>query len=397
MKSVELFVGAGGLAIGVSRAGFLPEAVVEWNHDACETIRDNKRRGVDPVAKWPLQEMDVREFDYRSVRSQIDLLAGGPPCQPFSLGGKHRGNQDSRDMFPQVVRAVRELKPRAILIENVKGLTRATFAKYFNYIQLQLRCPEIFPNELEGWMQHSSRLERKLNDPSPKELRYKLSVRVLNAANYGVPQKRERVFFVGFRSDLDIQWDFPDPTHSLDALLWDKWISGEYWERHRIAKSKRPSIPINLVNPINRLKTNGKPATKAWRTVRDAICDLPTPTISGSDLVYNHRLIQGARQYPGHTGSPLDMPSKTIKAGAHGVPGGENMLSMPNGKPRYFTIRESARIQTFPDNYEFPGSWSESMRQLGNAVPVELGYAVANKIGVVLKANTKWHSLNTTL
>lgn len=389
MKSVELFVGAGGLAIGVSRSGFLPEAVVEWNHDACETIRENKRRGVSPVAKWPLHEMDVREFDYSGINSQIDLLAGGPPCQPFSLGGKHRGNQDCRDMFPQVVRAVRELKPRAILIENVKGLTRATFAKYFSYIQLQLKYPDIFPKESEEWLEHCARLERNEKANSSSGLKYDLSVRVLNAANYGVPQKRERVFFVGFRSDLRAVWNFPEPTHSLDALLWDKWVSGEYWDRHSIAKSERPSIPLKLVNKINQLKISGKPGTKPWRTVRDAISDLPTATISGCDNIYNHRQVKGARQYSGHTGSLLDMPAKTLKAGAHGVPGGENMVSLPNGKVRYFTVRESARLQTFPDNYKFPGTWSESMRQLGNAVPVTLAYAVASKINITLKTNAK--------
>jgi DNA (cytosine-5)-methyltransferase 1 len=386
MNAVELFVGAGGLAIGVSKAGFTPKAVVEWDNDACETIRDNKQRGVAPVKKWPLHEMDVRQFDYGAIHDQIDLLAGGPPCQPFSLGGKHRGNKDARDMFPEVVRAVRELRPRAILIENVKGLTRATFAKYFAYIKLQLRYPEISKKGAETWVAHCDRLEKMEKSGANGGLTYNVKTKVLNAADYGVPQKRDRVFFVGFRSDTGIDWEFPQPTHSLDALLWDQWISGEYWERHRIPKSERPKVPTAYAHRIKELGKGKKPTTKAWRTVRDAISDLPAPTTSGSEYVYNHKLTPGARRYSGHTGSPLDMPGKTIKAGAHGVPGGENMLSLPNGKVRYFTVRESARIQTFPDDYQFPGSWSESMRQLGNAVPVSLGYAVASKIGALLKA-----------
>jgi len=389
LKSVELFVGAGGLAIGVSRAGFLPQAVVEWNHDACDTIRYNKKRGIAPVKKWPLHEMDVRDFDYGGIKTPIDLLAGGPPCQPFSLGGKHGGNKDARDMFPQVVRAVRELRPRAILVENVKGLTRATFAKYFSYIKLQLTYPEIAKKESENWIEHCARLERAEKSGVNGALAYNLETRVLNAANYGVPQKRDRVFFIGFRDNSGINWKFPEPTHSLNALLWDQWISNEYWERHRIAKSERPTLPTALEYKIKELRNTGKPGTKAWRTVRDAISDLPTPTIAGSENISNHKLNTGAKQYSGHTGSPLDMPAKTIKAGAHGVPGGENMISLPNGKVRYFTVRESARIQTFPDNYEFPGSWSESMRQLGNAVPVSLGYAVANQIGTLLKAKCR--------
>lgn len=386
LKSVELFVGAGGLALGVSRAGFLPQAVVEWNHDACETIRNNQRRGINPVKKWPLHELDVRDFDYSGIHSDIDLLAGGPPCQPFSLGGKHRGNKDSRDMFPQVVRAVRELRPRAILVENVRGLTRTTFAKYFSYIKLQLTYPEIAKKESESWLDHCARLERAEKSGVSDTLTYNLETRVLNAANFGVPQKRDRVFFIGFRSDTGINWQFPAPTHSLDSLLWEQWVSNEYWERHQIAKAARPKAPVSLEYKIKELRNIGKPETKAWRTVRDAISDLPTPTSAGSESILNHKLTHGAKQYPGHTGSELDMPAKTIKAGAHGVPGGENMISLPNGKARYFTVRESARIQTFPDNYEFPGSWSESMRQLGNAVPVSLGYAVANQIGTLLKA-----------
>ena len=115
-----------------------------------------------------------------------------------------------------------------------------------------------------------------------------------------------------------------------------------------------------------------------WQTVRDALRGLPDPREGSS--VSNHFYQPGAKSYPGHTGSPLDEPAKALKAGDHGVPGGENMLAYGNGKVRYFSIRESARIQTFPDDYHFEGSWSESMRQLGNAVPVQLARSVAESI-----------------
>ncbi len=110
--------------------------------------------------------------------------------------------------------------------------------------------------------------------------------------------------------------------------------------------------------------------------------DLPDPEIGGRDVkkILNHRFQAGAKSYPGHTGSPLDEPAKTLKAGVHGVPGGENMLLRPDGSIRYFTVRESARLQTFPDELIFHGSWTETMRQLGNAVPVTLATVVADSI-----------------
>ena len=395
MKSVELFVGAGGLAMGVSRAGFSPLAVVEWDNDACETIRENQRRGVNPVRKWPLHHMDVRKFDYSNISQPVDLLAGGPPCQPFSLGGKHRGRHDERDMFPQVVRAVRELHPKAILIENVKGLTRQSFARYFEYIKLQITYPDILSRKNEDWLDHLTRLERYHTKGKRDGLYYRVVTRLLNAADYGVPQRRERVFFVGFRSDLGLEWSFPPATHSLEALLWDQWVSGEYWDRHGVAKRNRPKLSPRLQARVTGLKNSAeRPTEKPWLTVREAISDLPRPDKGRRSSFSNHRFIPGARPYPGHTGSPMDEPAKTLKAGDHGVPGGENMLAHPDGRVRYFTVRESARLQSFPDEYVFRGSWTESMRQLGNAVPVKLGQAVAANIGRLLHPAGKDASKN---
>jgi DNA (cytosine-5)-methyltransferase 1 len=126
------------------------------------------------------------------------------------------------------------------------------------------------------------------------------------------------------------------------------------------------------------------PATLPWRTVRDALHGLPDPESPAARRIADHRFQPGARAYPGHTGSPLDLPAKTLKAGDHGVPGGENMLVRDDGTVRYFTLREAARIQTFPDGYRFHGSWSETMRQLGNAVPVMLGRVVAASVAECL-------------
>ena len=387
LTSIELFAGAGGLAMGASLAGFKSYGVVEWDKWACDTVRQNQSRGYPLVADWPLFEGDVRhwirDFDQSTLTGGLDLLAGGPPCQPFSMGGKHQAFLDSRDMFPATVDVVRRLRPRAFIVENVKGLTRAAFSNYFQYIQHQLEFPEINRKPDESWLDHYRRLQgfKTSRRSSGSGLNYRLSVTLVNAANYGVPQKRERVFIVGFRSDIDAQWSFPAETHSLDALLFDQWVAGDYWDRHRVAKAARPTPLVSQVSSIQSMRGLGLLPTKsAWRTVRDAISDLPEPTITGSSPHLNHRLQVGAKVYPGHTGSPVDLPAKTLKAGGHGVPGGENMLVHTNGEVRYFSIRESARLQAFPDGYELHGAWSEAMRQLGNAVPVTLAQTVASSV-----------------
>lgn len=123
--------------------------------------------------------------------------------------------------------------------------------------------------------------------------------------------------------------------------------------------------------------------------MRDAIADLPDPEQHPNSSISNHRLNPGARSYKGHTGSPYDESAKTLKAGDHEVPGGENMLLRPDRSVRYFSVREAARLQTFPDDYEFRGSWTESMRQLGNSVPVRLAEAVARSVAAALSGKAQ--------
>ena len=190
-----------------------------------------------------------------------------------------------------------------------------------------------------------------------------------DAADYGVPQHRHRVFFVGFRSDVTTSWHFPLPTHSGESLAHAKNISGSYWREHRIPS---PSLVVED------LFADVPPNIARWRTVRDALTNLPDPQKRHS--VPNHIFQGGARSYPGHTGSPIDEPAKALKAGGHGVPGGENMIRFQDQSLRYFTAREAARVQTFPDDWIISGTWSESMRQIGNAVPVRLAHAVADSV-----------------
>lgn len=384
MKSIELFAGAGGLGIGLHEAGFRAVNVVEWDDYCCDTLRENKARGVEAVKHWKLIAGDVREVDFRKYEGKIQLVSGGPPCQPFSLGGKHRAHHDSRDLFPEAIRAVREARPRAFIFENVKGLTRDRFRNYFEYVRLQLEHPGVKARREETWTDHLSRLERHHTSGRRSGLNYRVVTQVVNAADYGVPQRRERVFFVGFREDIGVSWHFPLPTHSEEALAWDQ-LRGDYWERHEVPRKHR-RIPPGA-GRVRRM--DASPGTLPWRTVREALAGLPDPERDSKAAAagfLNHRYQAGARSYPGHTGSPLDEPAKTLKAGVHGVPGGENMLRRPDGSLRYFTVRESARLQTFPDDYLFHGSWSETMRQLGNAVPIHLAKVVGLDVAQRLKA-----------
>lgn len=376
MKAIELFIGAGGLAMGTSIAGFDHAAAIEYNHSACETIRANQKRGLKYVQNWPLIEEDVHLIDFSVFEDNIELIAGGPPCQPFSVGGQHKGFNDKRNMFPEAIRAVREIRPKAFIFENVKGLIRQSFSKYFEYILLQLSYPELALENNQTWENHLGKLERYHTQGKEHGLKYNIVFQLLNAADFGVPQKRERVFIVGFRSDLGIDWSFPKSTHSKEALLWSQFQSDEYWERHRVPKKARPR------KSIVQLKLPGlSPSSHLpWRTIRDAFEGLPDPCDPLAENISNHNFQPGARKYKGHMGSPIDEPAKTLKAGDHGVPGGENMVALPDGSVRYFTVRESARLQTFPDEYLFNGCWTESMRQIGNAVPVKLAEIVAKSI-----------------
>lgn len=374
-SSIELFAGGGGMSLGLAKCGVGHHALLEWDKNACSTLRENLKLFSGKEIKPIVIQGDAREFSYDDYAGGVDIIAGGPPCQPFSLGGQHRAWDDGRDLWSEAIRAVRETRPRAFIFENVKGLTRQKFADYLEYITLQLSHPGIVMKRGESWSDHRTRLERHHCRGAKKAPEYRVVFRLLNAADYGVPQQRQRVFFVGFREDMGTSWSFPEATHSRESLLYQKWITGEYWKRHGI----RPQQEKPPRRVIEELSSELYPAIrKPWQTVRDALVGLPDPRTPHDIL--NHEYRGNAKQYPGHTGSALDEPAKAIKAGVHGVPGGENMLIQDDGKPRYFTAREAARIQTFPDRYVLKGSWTESMRQLGNAVPVSLAQVIAQSV-----------------
>jgi DNA (cytosine-5)-methyltransferase 1 len=359
LESIELFSGAGGLALGLHSAGFRHKALYEWNAAAVETLLYNQQMGHPSLAGCKILRADVREVDFTPYRG-VDLVAGGPPCQPFSMGGKAAGMNDARDMFSQAVRAIAEVQPRAFIFENVRGLLRPAFANYVEYIRLQMEFPK-FPISMNTpWDQNLRRLQRhkERNAEHSEELRYRIHIHQANAADFGIPQQRHRVFFIGFRSDITTEWSFPSETHA-DPL-------GKSSSETKRDSRDRP----NKLLP--------------WKSLKEAIADLPDPVSKPTSKWHNHQFQHGARVYPGHTGSPLDRPAKALKAGDHGVPGGENMILFPDGSVRYLTVRESARVQTFPDDYVFLGSWTQAMRQLGNAVPKDLAEIVGKSVHAAL-------------
>ncbi len=372
MKSLEIFSGAGGLAKGLELAGFEHSAFVEFNEDACASLR----RNFDPEKVF---EGNIKNFDFHQL-SEIDVVAGGPPCQPFSLGGKHGANADNRDMFPYAINAIEILSPKAFVFENVKGLLRETFSDYFRYILLRLTFPDAHSGLKATWQEHFKSL-KNIEYDRYDGIKYKVKHALVNAADYGVPQCRERVVIVGIRSDLNATWEFPAQTHSEEKLLWDKFVTGSYWEGHKVPKAQREPSHNGLSTRVRSLQdTFGffEPELKPWRTIRDALKGVPDPRIKHG--ITDHIFRDLARAYPGHTGSGYDLPAKTVKAGGHGVPGGENMIRFHDGSVRYFTVFEGKRIQTFPDDYRITGAWTEAMRQIGNAVPVLLGQRIGETL-----------------
>jgi DNA (cytosine-5)-methyltransferase 1 len=388
LTSLELFTGGGGLAIAMAREKFRHLLAVENDPRACATLIRNSAVSVDPddldlksliaSKRWPLAEHDVRTIDYTNLEGAVDVAAGGVPCQPWSLGGAHKGYEDDRNLWPELFRCVRESRPRAIVAENVRGLLRPSFKPYYEYILHELGAP--FERRLDGedWVDHERRLVKtiKAGGDDPTE-HYDVKYKLVNAADYGVPQVRWRVFVVAFRKDLGLEnWDFPTPTHSEAALKNDQ-AAGRYWARHGLEASKGKGRPQGEDSP-----------TKAWRTLRDAWSDLPEPLgdkIEHPDWLHHVRW-PGAREYAGHTANALDRPGKTIKAGVHGVAGGETVVRLDDESIRYMTVREAARVMTFPDAWELDGPRGVQMRQLGNAVPVDLGRAVAKSVREALSS-----------
>jgi DNA-cytosine methyltransferase len=283
MKVVEPFAGAGGMALGLAVAGFESVHASDENEQAVETLRQ-----IYPDAQMLRLTMENARPLARQLREEhgeVDLLAAGVPCQPFSNAGKHQGEWDPRDGFPAFLELTAYLEPRAVLIENVKGLLSKRHTEYFEAVVEAL-----------------------------SELDYMVYWKVLTAADFGVPQRRERLFIVGLRPEDAPGFQWPQPTHSEEALVRDKYVTGEYWgscreseetivrntgfnyspeEMHLDAPSKTirdenhdrykvKEAPEPTIEPTRREKTvlkrmkgrEHEPMLPRWRTVRDALGDL---------------------------------------------------------------------------------------------------------------------------
>jgi DNA (cytosine-5)-methyltransferase 1 len=256
-----------------------------------------------------------------------------------------------------------------VFLENVRGLARDSFRPYFEYIIRQLQSPSVGPHHGELWQDHDARIRRHQLSVG-FEPEYHVDYRLPDAADFGAPQNRKRVLILATRYDFPA-YEFPKATHSKVELLRIQ-NSGEYWDRHEMRKPSGFTVSEHEVG-----EKNGK---LPWLTVREALKDLPEPADTEGRASMNHWRVAGAKRYAGHTGSALDWPSKTIKAGVHGVPGGENTVVEDDGTFRYFTLRETAKLQTFPDNHVFLGARIHVTRQIGNAVPCLLAATFARPL-----------------
>lgn len=364
---MELFGGVCGLALGLEQANFRHALIVERDSQAIATLRANAH-----TRDWPVLAEDVLKVDLeQEIDGPVELLAAGVPCQPFSQAGVHAGPEDERNMFPATFSALRILQPKAVLIENVRGLARPAFRPFLDYIADHLRLPYLKPLRGESWPEHHRRLRAALQvEAGTAHERYVVEWRSVNVADYGVGQRRVRVMIVAIRADLASEWHWPEPTHSHTALLRDQ-LDGYYWFERDLA----PRCPVLKRETRRRVARLKRPVElQPWRTLRDVLDGLPPAVKRGlAPSVDWHVLWPGARLYRGHRGSELDAPSKTIKAGVHGVAGGEHIVHLDDGSFRYLTVRECARAQDLPDWLEFPHPRTVATRQIGNAVPPTLG------------------------
>lgn len=326
-NSIELFAGAGGLALGLHEAGFNQILLNEFNHDACETLRKNFK-GSNVV------EGDVHELDFKPYYGKIDFLSGGFPCQAFSYAGNQKGFEDARGtLFFELARAIKETMPKVFLAENVKGLLSHDKGKTFYTISKVI-------DEL-GY--------------------YLVPPRVLKAVMYKVPQKRERIFLVGIRKDLKdkVKFHWPSPYHKILTLR-DTFYKGELYDCD-VPESIGQKYPKRKAEILSKVPMGGN-----WRDLPE---DLQKEYMKGSFYLDGGKTGMARRL-------SLAEPSLTLTC----APAQKQTERCHPIETRPLTVREYARIQTFPDTWEFSGSESSQYKQIGNAVPVNLAKAMGHSL-----------------
>ena len=325
--SLELFAGAGGLALGMHFAGFRHVLLNEINPMASETLRLNR-------SDWNVLEGDVHKVDFTPLRGLVDFVSGGFPCQAFSYAGKKGGLNDTRGtLFFELARAVREIQPKVFMGENVKGLLSHDDGKTL----------EIIRNAIA-------------------ELGYTLvEPRVLKAVMYQVPQKRERLILVAIRNDIApyVEFHWPAPYKRIMTLR-DAFFKGKLYKKD-VPESEGQTYPEKKRRVLSMVPEGGD-----WR-------DLP------EDVA---KEFMGASFYlgGGKTGMArrlsMDEPSLTLTC----APAQKQTERCHPTETRPLTVREYARIQTFPDEWMFAGTISDQYKQIGNAVPVNLSYAIGRSL-----------------
>ncbi len=328
-KIIELFAGAGGLALGLEKAGFKSLLLNELNKDACQTLRSNRPH-------WSVIEGDISNIDFAKYLTQVDVLSGGFPCQAFSYAGKKMGFEDTRgSLFFEFARAIKECQPKVILAENVRGL-----------------------------LKHDNGRTLKVITDIIGELGYHLvEPRVLKAMYYQVPQKRERLILVGIRHDLLVQnpitFKWPTAYHRIMTMT-DALKKGELYASD-VPISQGQKYPTKKAEIMQLIPKGGY-----WR-------DLP-------QLLQIEYMKKSYYLGGGKTGMARrlswDEPCLTLTC----APAQKQTERCHPDETRPLTVREYARIQTFPDDWFFSGSQTAQYKQIGNAVPVNLGYAIGRAL-----------------
>ncbi|MFN0291461.1 DNA (cytosine-5-)-methyltransferase [Pedobacter helvus] len=337
-KVLELFAGAGGLAIGMEQAGIKCAALNEIDKFACATLRKNRPH-------WNVLEGDIKNFNF-SGYNDIDIVTGGFPCQAFSYAGKKLGLADARGtLFYEFARVVKEVNPPICIGENVRGLLSHDNGK-----------------TLQGMI---SILNEIGYDVVPVE--------VLKAINFKVPQKRERLILVGIRKDIDIKYYYPKPFKKVYHLK-DALKKGELFDCD-VPKSNGAKYPSSKKAVLDLVPQKGY-----WR---DLPLDIQKEFMGGSFYLGGGKT--GIARRIG-----WDEPCLTLTCS----PAQKQTERCHPDETRPFTVREYARIQTFPDDWEFAGSLAQQYKQIGNAVPVnlgrEIGYSIVkflNQYYSLLKSN----------